>query len=132
MEHLRYFRFIQYVLIQVIVFNMEKITKKEFVRLITSNKSSQLYAGLKKKSIAEYMAISRTIDEFYNVRTATARGYHIVFSNDSHLDLTNYTNDEFHVTEIYKDENILLIYNLHKAGDNSNFDTETILIYAIC
>lgn len=114
------------------VFNMEKITKKEFVRLITSNKSSQLYAGLKKKSIEEYISISKTIDEFYNIRTATARGYHIVFSNDSHLDLANYTNDEFHITEIYRDGNILLIYHLHKAGDNSNFDSEHILIYAIC
>lgn len=110
---------------------MEKISKKEFIRQITSNKSCQLYAGLKRKSIEEYIAISKTIDEFYDIRTATAKGYHVVFSNNSHLDLANYANDESHVTEIYKDGNILLIYHLHKAGYNSNFDTETILIYAI-
>lgn len=110
---------------------MEKITKKEFIRLVTSNKTSQLYAGLKQKSIEEYIAISKTIDRFHDIRTAAANGYHVVFSNDSHLYMDCYKNDGFNVTEIYKDENILLIYHLNKAGQYANFDTETVLIYAI-
>lgn len=110
---------------------MDRISKKEFIRLITSNKSCLLHAGLKKLSLDRYIELSKQVKTFYDIRTAKANGYFLTFSNDSHLNLSDYKNNELHVTEIYKECDILLIYNLHKAGDSCNFDTESILIYKL-
>lgn len=114
---------------------MEKITKKEVVRLLTENKSCMLGCGLKRNtwSIEDYFDKCKNIqiDESDEVRTAKAKGYRVVFSNNSILDLSTYVNNEESVAEFYRDGNIVLLYNMHRAGFNSNFDCEHILIYAI-
>ena len=114
---------------------MEKITKKEVVRLLTENKSCMLGCGLKRKtwSIEDYLDECKNIqiDESDEVRTAKAKGYRVVFSNNSILDLSTYVNNEESVAEFYRDGNIVLLYNMHRDGSNSNFDCEHILIYAI-
>lgn len=114
---------------------MEKITKKEVVRLLTSNKSCMLGCGLKRNtwSIEDYFDKCKNIqvDESDEIRTAKAKGYRLVFSNDSVLDLNTYVNNEESVAEFYRDRNIILLYQIHKAGHTSNFDCEHIIIYAI-
>ena len=114
---------------------MEKIIKKEVVRLLTENKSCMLCCGLKRNtwSIEDYFDKCKNIqiEESDVIRTAKAKGYRLVFSNDSVLDLSNYVNNEESVAEFYKDGNIVLLYNMHRAGFNSNFDCEHIIIYAI-
>ena len=112
---------------------MKKISKAEVVRLLTSNKSCLLCCGLKKKdlSLEDCIAICKDIkiDENSVIRTAKAKGYRLVFSNESILDLSDYVNNEENVSEFYIDVNILLLYRLIKAGYHSNFDTESVLIY---
>ena len=114
---------------------MEKITKKEVVRLLTENKSYMLGCGLKRNtwSIEDYFDKCKNIqiDESDEIRTAKAKGYRLIFSNGSVLDLSTYVNNEEQVAEFYRDGNIVLLYNMHRAGFNSNFDCEHILIYAI-
>ena len=114
---------------------MEKITKKEVVRLLTENKSCMLGCGLKRNdfSIEDYFDKCKNIkiDESDEIRTAKAKGYRLVFSNNSLLDLSTYVNNEESVAEFYKDGNIVLLYNMHRSGFNSNFDCEHIIIYAI-
>ena len=114
---------------------MDKITKKEVVRLLTENKSCMLCCGLKRNtwSIEDYFDKCKNIqiDESDEIRTAKAKGYRVVFSNNSVLDLSTYVNNEEQVAEFYRDGNIVLLYNMHRAGFNSNFDCEHILIYAI-
>ena len=114
---------------------MEKITKKEVVRLLTENKSCMLGCGLKRNtwSIEDYFDKCKNIqiDESDEIRTAKAKGYRLVFSNDSILDLSTYVNNEFSVAEFYMDGNIIILYQMHKAGHTSNFDCEHIIIYAI-
>ena len=114
---------------------MEKISKKEVVRLLTENKSCMICCGLRRNtwSIEDYLEKCKdiNIDENSIIRTAKARGYRLVFSNNSVLDLSYYVNNEESVAEFYKDGNIVLLYNMHRAGYTSNFDTEHIIIYAI-
>lgn len=114
---------------------MDKITKKEVVRLLTENKSCMLGCGIKRTdySIEDYFDKCKNIqiDESDEIRTAKAKGYRLVFSNDSVLDLSTYVNNEESVAEFYRDENIILLYQMHKAGHTSNFDCEHIIIYAI-
>ena len=114
---------------------MDKITKKEVVRLLTENKSYMLGCGLKRNtwSIEDYFDKCKNIqiDESDEIRTAKAKGYRVVFSNNSVLDLSTYVNNEEQVAEFYRDGNIVLLYNMHRAGFNSNFDCEHIIIYAI-
>lgn len=114
---------------------MEKITKKEVVRLLTENKSCMLGCGLKRNtwSIEDYFDKCKNIqiNESDEIRTAKAKGYRLVFSNNSVLDLSNYVNNEESVAKFYRDGNIVLLYNMHRAGFNSNFDYEHIIIYAI-
>lgn len=114
---------------------MEKITKKEVVRLLTENKSCMIGCCLKRNdlSIEDYFDKCKDIqiDENRLIRTAKAKGYRLVFSNDSVLDLSTYVNNEYSVAEFYRDGNIILLYEMHKAGHTSNFDCEHIIIYAI-
>lgn len=114
---------------------MDKISKKEVVRLLTENKSCMLGCGLKRNtwSIEDYFDKCKNIqiDESDVIRTAKAKGYRLVFSNDSVLDLNTYVNNEESVAEFYRDGNIILLYKIHKAGNTSNFDCEHIIIYAI-
>ena len=114
---------------------MDKITKKEVVRLLTSNKSCMLGCGLKRKevSIEDFFNKLKNIkvDENSVIRTAKAKGYRLIFSNCSVLDLSTYVNNEESVAEFYKDGNIILLYAMHKSGYTSNFDTEHVIIYAI-
>ena len=114
---------------------MEKITKKEVVRLLTENKSFLLGCGLKRKelSIEDYFDKCKNIqiNESDEIRTAKAQGYRLVFSNDSVLDLSTYVNNEEQVAEFYRDGNIILLYQMHRAGHGSNFNSEHMLIYAI-
>lgn len=114
---------------------MDKITKKEVVRLLTENKSCMLGCGLRRKtwSIEDYFDKCKDIkiDENSVIRTAKARGYRLVFSNNSILDLSYYVNNEESVAEFYRDGNIVLLYNMHRAGYTSTFDTEHVIIYAI-
>ena len=114
---------------------MEKITKKEVVRLLTENKSCMICCGLKRKtwSIEDYLVECKDIhiDESDEIRTAKAKGYRVVFSNNTILDLSNYVNNEESVANFYKDSNILLLYNMHRAGYTQTFDTEHVIIYAI-
>ena len=114
---------------------MEKITKKEVVRLLTENKSYMLCCGLKRNtwSIEDYLEECKDIkiDKSDEIRTAKAKGYRLVFSNDSVLDLSTYVNNEEQVAEFYRDGNIILLYEMHRTGFNSNFDCEHIIIYAI-
>lgn len=114
---------------------MEKITKKEVVRLLTENKSCMLGCGLKSKevSIEDYFEKYKCVQigEYRVFRTAKAKGYRLVFSNDIILDLSTYVNNEFSVAEFYMDGNIIILYQMHKAGHTSNFDYEHIIIYAI-
>ena len=114
---------------------MEKITKKEVVRLLTENKSCMLGCGLKRKtwSIEDYLDECKDIhvDKSDEIRTAKAKSYRLIFSNGSVLDLSTYVNNEEQVAEFYRDGNIVLLYNMHRAGFNSNFDCEHIIIYAI-
>lgn len=114
---------------------MEKITKKEVVRLLTENKSCMICCGLKRNtwSIEDYFDKCKNIqiNESDEIRTAKAKGYRLVFSNDSVLDLSTYVNNEEQVAEFYRDSNIILLYQMHKAGHTSNFDCEHIIIYAI-
>ena len=114
---------------------MDKITKKEVVRLLTENKSCMLCCGLKRNtwSIEDYFDKCKNIkiDESDEIRTAKAKGYRVVFSNNSILDLSYYVNNEYSVAEFYKDGNIVLLYNMHRAGYTQTFDTEHVIIYAI-
>ena len=114
---------------------MDKITKKEVVRLLTENKSCMLGCGIKRTDYSIEEIIEKCkhfhIDEYSVIRTAKARGYRLVFSNNSILDLSYYVNNEESVAEFYKDGNIVLLYNMHRAGYTSTFDTEHVIIYAI-
>ena len=114
---------------------MEKIAKKEVVRLLTSNKSCMLGCGLKCNDLSiedyfeEYKGVQ--IEEYRVFRTAKAKGYRLVFSNYSVLDLSTYVNNKESVAKFYRDGNIILLYGMHKSGYGSNFDLEHIIIYAI-
>lgn len=114
---------------------MEKITKKEVVRLLTENKSCMLCCGIKRTDYSIEEIIEKCkhfhIDETFVIRTAKAKGYRLVFSNDSVLDLSTYVNNEEQVAEFYRDGNIILLYEMHKAGHDSNYDCEHMIIYAI-
>lgn len=114
---------------------MDKITKKEVVRLLTSNKSCLLGFGLKGNdlSIEDIFEECKDIKIDANsvIRTAKAKGYRLVFSNYSVLDLSTYVNNKEHVAEFYRDGNIIILYAMHKSGYGSNYDCEHMIIYAI-
>ena len=57
---------------------MKKITKAEFVRLLSNNKSALIYAGLKRLTIENYF---EKVEELKHIadRTAIAKGMRLVF-----------------------------------------------------
>ena len=109
---------------------MKKITKAEFVRLLSNNTSALIYAGLKRLTIENYF---EKVEELKPIadRTAIAKGMRLVFSNKSILDLSSYVNNEFTTSEFYQDGKYILSYLLNKSDRYSNFDTESILLYYI-
>lgn len=109
---------------------MKKITKAEFVRLLSNNKSALIYAGLKRLTIENYFEKVKELKPIAD-RTAISKGMRLVFSNKSILDLSSYVNNEFTASEFYQDGKYILSYLLNKAGRYSNFDTESILLYYI-
>lgn len=109
---------------------MKKITKAEFVRLLSNNKSALIYAGLKRLTIETYFEKVKELKPIAD-RTAIAKGTRLVFSNNSILDLSSHVNNEFTISEFYKDGQYILSYVLYKADCYSNFDTESILLYYI-
>ena len=109
---------------------MKKITKAEFVRLLSNNKSALIYAGLKRLAIETYFEKTKELKPIAD-RTAIAKGARLVFSNNSILDLSPHVNNEFTTSEFYQDGEYILSYLLNKADRYSNFDTESILLYYI-
>lgn len=109
---------------------MKKITKAEFVRLLSNNKSALIYAGLKRLTIETYFEKVKELKPISD-RTAIAKGTRLVFSNNSILDLSSHVNNEFTISEFYQDGKYILSYLLNKADRYSNFDTESILLYYI-
>ena len=109
---------------------MEKITKADFVKLLTSNKSSLVYAGLMALSIETYFEKVKMLEPVAD-RTTTAKGARLVFSNNSVLDLSSYVNNNDTVSSFYKDGKYILSYRLDKANHYSSSDTESILLYYI-
>ena len=110
--------------------DMKKITKAEFVRLLSNNKSALIYAGLKRLTIENYFEKVKELKPITD-RTAIAKGTRLVFSNNSILDLSSHVNNEFTISEFYQDGKYILSYLLNKADRYSNFDTESILLYYI-
>ena len=109
---------------------MEKITKAEFVRLLSNNKSVLIYSGLKRLTIETYFEKAKELKPIDD-RTAAANGTRLLFSNKNILDLKGHVIYEFTVSEFYREDNFILSYLLNKAGCYSNFDTESILLYYI-
>lgn len=90
---------------------MERITKREFKDLITSRKS--IFVGIAKEITEQNIAIAEgsAYKGNANVRTAVARSNaHIVFSNDSHLTLTNNDNT---VIKCYREGNVVVVENTY-------------------
>lgn len=110
--------------------DMKKITKAEFVRLLSNNKSALIYAGLNRLTIETYFEKVKELKPIAD-RTAFAKGARLVFSNNSILDLSSHVNNEFTTSEFYQDGKYILSYLLNKADRYSNFDTESILLYYI-
>lgn len=109
---------------------MEKITKAEFVRLLSNNKSALIYSGLKRLTIEAYLEKVKELKPIAD-RTAIAKGLRLVFSNKSILDLSSYVNNEFTTSEFYQDGKYILSYLLNKADRYSNFDNESVLLYYV-
>lgn len=109
---------------------MKKITKAEFVRLLSNNKSVLIYSGLKRLTIETYFEKAKELKPIDD-RTATANGTRLLFSNKNILDLNGHVIYEFTVSEFYREDNFILSYLLNKADRYSNFDTESILLYYI-
>lgn len=109
---------------------MKNITKAEFVRLLSNNKSALIYSGLKRLTIETYFKKAKELKPIAD-RTSISKGMRLVFSNNSILDLSSYVNNEFTTSEFYQDGKYILSYLLNKSYRYSNFDTESILLYYI-
>ena len=113
---------------------MKQISKAEVVRILTSNKSCLLHWGHmdRRLTLKDYAYRCKDIKIRKSlIRTAKANGYCLTFEDGSILNLTDYKNNKLQVSGMFKEDNILLIYNLQRANERWRLDTEFILIYAI-